>query len=257
MIKNIRQFIRRHLVLSLLLTAIIVNLMVYLFTPNFPPENVRITNITDATISISWTTSQPTSGFIAYNQQANRFLRTIQFFCYQLPILARHGFKIGADEISNPSYTHHVTLKNLSSNTDYYYRIASGQRLYKTDKSGKVLPDIKTASVLENLPLPQPIFSRVFQKDGEIGAPNVLVYLTLIDGTDKNIIKSSTISAFTDAKGIWNTDLGNFRQFNKESLPQILKTDLIFVEAQGSVLGSKSGYQAASTRQPAQFIYLK
>lgn len=256
MIKKIRQLVRRRLTLSLLLVAIIFNVIVYFFTPNFPPENVRITNVTDTTISISWTTSKPTSGFVAYNQQPNKFLRTVQFFSYQLPILAKYCFNIGADEIPDPSYAHHVTLKNLTADTAYYYRIASGWRLYKTDKARKTLPDIKTGSVLETLSMPQPIFSRVFQKDSQTGAPNVLVYLTLIDLSNSS--KSNTISAVTDIKGIWNADLGNFRSPDlKTSVNSEATNAQLLLVVKGGKFGESYSIISPRITRPTNFVNLK
>lgn len=244
-----------NLILGLFVTTLVGLLIVIFFpAPAVPPQNLRITNVTDSSLSISWTTGKPVKSQVIFSLQENRILRSLQLSPLYPLFLKKEN--IVQNEIASLSYTHHVTLKNLKPNSSYYYRIVSNNKILKVDANGKILPDIKTASVLENLSMPQPIFSRVFQNDGKTGAANVLIYLVLIDGGNPNLIKSSTLSTFTDNRGIWSQDLGNLRQFNQESFHEITKEDLIFLEARGSN-SYNSGFQPATLRQPARFVTLK
>ncbi|HNP89275.1 MAG: Fibronectin type III domain protein [Microgenomates group bacterium ADurb.Bin219] len=239
-----------------LFVAILVGFLIIIFSPapTVSPQNLRISNVTDSSLSISWTTDKPVRSQVIFSQQENRILRSLQLsFLYPLLL---EKYNIAQNEITNPSYTHHVTLKNLKPNSSYYYRIVSNNKVLKTDANGKILPDIKTASALEKLSMPQPIFSRVFQSDGKTGAADVLVYLVLIDGENTNLIKSSTLSTFTDIRGVWSLDLGNLRQFNQESFHEITKEDLIFLEARSGRYYN-SDFQSATLRQPARFVTLK
>lgn len=243
------------------LKVIIIGLGLYLainsLFPKEPPKEVRVTNVTDSSLTVSWTTTKPTTGHLVFNQQPNRFLRTLGFFCASFPILTPYCLGTAYDEALTPGYNHQVTLKNLSPNSSYYYRIISEGRLFKKNDLGRVLLDIQTHSVLEGLTLPQPAFSRVFKSDGKTGVPGALVYLTLLDGKNRKLVKSSTISTVTDWRGVWQVDLGNFRQFNQESFHKITADDILFIEVKAGKLGEARQFQPAAKTDPVEPIILK
>jgi len=243
--------------LKALAIAIGLNLMIYSVLPGGPPQDVRVTNVTDSTITLSWTTAKPTRGWVIYNQQTNRFLRKLQFLGIAFPILSPYCFKAAFDEAPTPAYNHHVTLKKLSPDSNYYYRIVSDQHPYKFDLNRQILPDIETHSLLESLTLPRPAFSRVFKSDGVTGVPGALVYLTLLDGKDRKLIKSSTLSTITDWRGVWQADLGNFRQFNQESFHQIAEDDLLFIEVKAGPLGEAKQFLLVAKTDPIPPIILE
>lgn len=258
MAKTVQKSIHcRWIGLKVLLIAIGLNLMIFSVLPGGPPQDVRVTNITDSTITVSWTTTEPTRGWLIYNQQPNRFLRKLQFVCLGIPILSPYCFRAAYDEVPTPSYNHQVTLKKLAADSSYYYRIVSDQHSYKSDKNKHVLPDIQTHSTLENLTVPQPAFSRVLKSDGKTGVPGALVYLTLLDGKTRKLVKSSTLSTVTDWRGVWQADLGNFRQFNRESFHKIAADDILLIEVKAGPLGEAKQFQPAGKTNPVEPIILK
>ena len=190
-------------------------------------DEVKAANVTDSSLSIAWLTDQPTQGSIAISAQSNRLLRFFEFFSCQY-----FGAKcqLFADEMAGASATHFVTLKNLEPETSYYYRLVAGSHFLKYDQQGEILPAIKTAAVLEQPALPQPVFGPVFEADGATPIENALVYLNLLDGKNRNIIKSQPIMTFTDRSGVWLADLGNLRGFDQKTAAQPESGDLLFIK---------------------------
>lgn len=194
-------------------------LAILLFTASFtrsslPPAQVKVANISDQSLSIAWTTSQPTSAGLLLSTQTNRFARTWEFFVCQNFGLKCH---IIYDEISSPSMTHFIFLRNLAPDTAYYYRLASGKEFWKYDSEGLLLPPIKTASTLESLPMPQPVYSYVYETDGKTPVKGALVYFYLFEGTNRQKIKSQPLMTYTDSRGVWLLDLGNLRSQDTKS----------------------------------------
>ncbi len=190
-------------------------------------DEVKVANVTDSSLSITWLTDQPTQGSVAISAQSNRLLRFLEFFFCQ-----HFGAKcqLFPDEIAGAGSTHFAALKNLEPETSYYYRLAANGYFLKYDRQGEILPAIKTAGVLEQPSLPQPIFGPVFAADGMTPVANALVYLNLLDGENRNIIKSQPIMTFTDRSGVWLVDLGNLRSFDQKTAAQPELGDLLFIK---------------------------
>ncbi|MFC1625834.1 fibronectin type III domain-containing protein, partial [Patescibacteria group bacterium] len=72
------------------------------------PKDVRVSNISDLSISVSWTTDKQTSGFVNYGESANSL------------------GKIAYDEVGDSSFIHYVNLSNLKPQTTYFFKINSG-----------------------------------------------------------------------------------------------------------------------------------
>ena len=70
------------------------------------PENVRVSNISDGSFTISWTTSKETTGFIKYGESDNLG-------------------KTNNDELSEKGYTHYATISGVKPETNYYFKINS------------------------------------------------------------------------------------------------------------------------------------
>lgn len=76
-------------------------------TPGATPKDVRITNITDSSFSVSWVTEKEVKGFIKWDTSE---------------ILGRTE----QDEIGKPSFTHTATIESLSPEKTYFFKINSG-----------------------------------------------------------------------------------------------------------------------------------
>jgi len=108
--------------------------------PSSAPAIVRITNITDSTFTVSYTTSASTSGSLSYGETQEVGTTT----------------KDDKDENSTaiPHQAHYFTVKNVKSNTTYYFKLLSGNTAY--DNNGEpyklqTAPTISSNSILKKL----------------------------------------------------------------------------------------------------------
>lgn len=193
----------------------------YSIEPTAFPEEVRITNITDQSLTISWLTEKPTFGFVFYSR--SKWLLAIgSRIPGLLPRLATWKIlpwiKVIPDEHLAFSTTHFITLNELVPENPYYYRLSTGLHLYQSrlssDRERKiVLPDITTFAPLEELTMPDPIYGRVFLSDGRTPAAGVIVYLLLsrFDQERNDFAPQSALSVLTKSDGRWLIDRANAR----------------------------------------------
>ena len=142
------------------------------------PQHIQITNVSDSSITVSWITSQPTSGFISFGETPN---------------LGQTGLDDRETETEKTGVylTHHVTLSNLKPETIYHFKIGSGRKLF--DKDGKTF-QAKTAPKNTSLSVSDPAYGQVFKPDGS-AAEGAIVYLTIPGCTP--------LSTLVKASGNW------------------------------------------------------
>lgn len=151
------------------------------------PKDVRITNTTDTSFTVSWTTEKEALGFISWGDNENSLTRTEE------------------DEVGAPGVTHTLSVKSLTPQTEYFFKINSGGTEY--DNNGLVW-QTKTGPTLAQ-PKSNLVSGTVLASTGD-AAKNALVYLT-VGG-------SSPLSTITSQNGSWvisissarTSDLGSF-----------------------------------------------
>ncbi|RJP47578.1 MAG: hypothetical protein C4584_00300 [Armatimonadetes bacterium] len=151
------------------------------------PEQVKVTNISDNSLSVSWITpSKATIGFVTYGTAET---------------LGETAFDDRDKSEQKPRYTHHVTLKNLTPDTQYFFKIVSDVGSY--DDQGRPWK-FKTAPTTEDPPaVADPAFGKVLKNDKTVPF-EALVYLTVAGGTP--------LSSYTREDGNWLITLNNARK---------------------------------------------
>lgn len=251
----------------LLLTANLVRQ--FTIEPTSPPQDVRITNVSDHSLTVSWTTKKPCFGFIFYSSKK-----------YPLAILSKIPFittlsalywpfnwpHVATDDHLAFTTTHHATLKNLNLETEYFYRISTGYHLYskwrvadsmsqknqqpRATSHEQILPNLKTAKT-PNLPsLPNPVYGQiVLEKDLTTPIPNALVYLLSPD--------SNLISTYTNSAGNYALDLGNLRKKDSnEPINLELNTEFT-ISANAGILGAGEITVSQKLARPVPKILVK
>lgn len=210
------------LVLSIELFYLIIGKM---NKPFIPPQNITIGNVTEQSVTVSFTTEKMTYSGIIVSNESNSLKRGIYFFlCDKFELTC----SMVKDEIPNPSYLHYIKLTGLQPNTPYYYRIKSAGRLFKLDNTNTILPAIKTASILDSLSMSDPLYSRVYSKP-TIPLLSSLIQISVVNRENKSQV-SSILSTITDNYGMWLVNLGNLRSLDALN-PYIFKGDeLIKIE---------------------------
>jgi hypothetical protein len=98
------------------------------YGPASPPQNVTFSNLHGHGLSLSWTTSVPTTGSVRYGTSSG---------ADQNEALDDRGdlFSTATD----PAYystTHHITILTLNPQTTYYFKIRSGTTIYGVEVGG-------------------------------------------------------------------------------------------------------------------------
>ena len=177
----------------------------------FEIENIRVSNPTSASFSISWTTDGNANGMINYSTS---------------PDLS--DYKTAFDERggSHLDETHHVSIGGLSPETTCYYEVISGGTV---DNNGGLYYSFKTMKVPADPPPNCSVYGWIFQEDGATPAEGAIAYLQVIHGVEE----SYWISALTASSGVWVLNLGNLYGTLTDDAFSYSSGDQIYLEVQG------------------------
>lgn len=200
----------------------------------FKPQNVVITNITDASATITWTTSSEMKGVVYYSKDNKIVAGPLGFIGTQRAYDDRDvssaqvncvdEFNKNASKTKDSTfsvsgtgydctnvkvtkigsyYTHSITITNLDENSTYYFVV--GDSLWSFKDS---INTVKTFSTLDKVDEPKPVFGKIVGDDGTY-SNDALVYITFNDGSESkdSILYSST----TNSDGGWYLDASNVR----------------------------------------------
>ncbi len=186
-----------------------VNHTVFFITqasPTYTPEEIRVTNLTDTSFTISYVTQDSVLGTLTYDTTPT-------------------GNKVALDDrdqqsgTPQPYLTHHITVKNLSPDTTYYYSILSSNKTF-LDKDKPF--SVKTLTSLTEDPSRQtPIVGTVANPDGS--HDNNTIVLLVTDG-------AQTLSTLTKSDGTFimplnalrASDFSKYISFTPDSLIKLL-----------------------------------
>lgn len=176
--RKILGFSRYILSLVLLLGIGYLGYFAYFFVTNIPKE-VRVTNVTGTSVTITWYTDNPDVGVVAVKSK-NSFTPLFQKFDSVLAYDDRDvavARKEMADSLTKQAqktldvneevlideeklndvrvekkgrfYTHHVTISNLSEQTKYYFRIGNGLFFWNVKEANQKTLDFEAPAVKE------------------------------------------------------------------------------------------------------------
>lgn len=195
-------------------------------TAEFAPKDVRISNITDTSFTVSWTTDRETSGFVKWGGASASLDKT------------------ELDELSQ-SFVHLLSLRSLSPQTTYFFKISSGGEEF--DNNG--IP--WQANTGQTLPIPNKtnlVSGTVLSASGQ-PAKNTLVYLTAGGG--------SLLSTITSQTGSWVAPISQVRTQNLSDFITIdEKNTLIEISVNAGPEGVASAQIYPQSARPAPPIIL-
>lgn len=195
--------------------------------PELNPKDIRVSNISDSSFTVSWTTSKEVQGFVVWGTSQGSLNKTA---------LSATG---------SENYIHSVTLEKLLPETPYFFKINSGG--YEFDNEN--IPwQTKTGPKLPSPPLSNLISGSVLTSSGSPAA-KVMVYTT-VGG-------SSLLSTLTSEEGTWIIPISNARDQNLISPVSIDETStLVEISVQGGPLGVASAQIYPKSATPAPPIIL-
>lgn len=232
--------------LSLIFAILVVNIFRFVIEPTEKPEDVRVSNITDTSFTVSWTTKNtPTIGGVIV-QDTNTFLPVLSQY-FNTTFNDERDLKVEQTRL----YTHFVSVNKLNPSTKYFVRLLSGNIQYEiTDyvAENKVI----TKSSLSDIPSPIPVYGSIVTNNQVTPQAGALVYARL----ENNGKYSSLVSSFTDEHGRYQFDVSTLRDSEGEMFRSNDKTKIRF-EVDAGNRGKAIFATNLSDTQPTAQINLK
>ncbi len=189
------------LALTLLIIAIILGALIYLYNDRLTqkakaiikPENITVLNITTSSVSVIWETKTPTTGQIAYGPNSS---------------LGNLNLDDRDQAGSQPHQIHFVTIKNLSENTNYYFKVRSGLYFFPDQPSTFKTAKKSTDQSKQPPDLNSPIIGQVLDPEFK-PVDEALVFLKLTGAQD--------LVSFTSVAGNFLLPLSDIKDQNLSS----------------------------------------
>lgn len=160
------------------------------------PNNIRVTNISDQSFTVTWTTSKEVVTYVAWGESSTS------------------QENIANDDIANASFVHSATVANLSASKDYYFKIGSAGVTF--DNNG--LPwKVATGSTLEAPGGSSVASGSVLKATGE-PLTNAIVYLFVSGAEPFSTLTSSSGNFVIPVSSIRTEDLSNYFSMTDDTL---------------------------------------
>lgn len=166
----------------------------------FLPQDVRITNIKDSSVTVSFLTDKPTIGFVEYTNQSGQTLRS---------------------DTTNLTTTHYVILQKLSPSTIYSIRINSGGSFF--DNNGSFW-QIQTTNGNDSLPT-SIVSGKILTKEN-FPARGAIVYVTTDGGINASSLVSASGNFIAAIPSLSDTTMLTVTVFDSISLTATARIDL-------------------------------
>lgn len=147
------------------------------------PKNIRITNITETSFTVSYLTDAVIKGSVGVIGQV--------FFPDDRDLTL---------DQSKPYNTHHVTVKNLNPGTKYNYQVENGTTTYEITTAGTIVSSATAA---------EPIYGTVSKTDGS-PAYGAIVYFSPFGGSPVSTIVKTNGNFLLPTNNIRTADLKNY-----------------------------------------------
>jgi len=184
--------------------------------PSSTPENLRITNISDTSFTVSFTTDESVIGTISFGKDKNLENTAID----------------DRDQLTGSvkSYKlHHITLKNLNSSTKYYFSIISGKDSFLNNG---VPYELTTTDIIsEQPPSQQPATGKIILPDGT-KPEETIVYIKTLKAQDLSTLVKDDGNYILPLNSIRTKDLSSYFVFSDNDILEML--------AIGQSFGSKA-----------------
>jgi hypothetical protein len=169
-------------------------------SPTDEPQEVRLTNVSDTSFTVTYTTKAPNPGVLSYGEK-EPFSQTV------------------LDDRDQPtgivkSYTtHHITVRNAKPNTQYLFSIVSGDNTYKNENDA--LFTVTTGPPIKEPTSQKPLVGKVTEDTGNPPS-EALIYVTSEE--------TQTISTIVKPDGTYILPLNSIRKKDLSSYATFSET---------------------------------
>ena len=238
---------RAYLIISVILSVllIIIGVLVYLANNDrkYSAKELAITNITDTGVSVTWFTDEKSYSTLLVRKKGEGLtdftpvyaqLTAEKFYDDRDMEQNDDGEYVLKDAGQEKRFSHHVSLRGLSPETEYEFAIAGKVGVIKRDDDGEKFPSFKTFKIAENLKTPDPVYSRVLNLDRTKADPvDGIVYYQLVNPGDLQV-SSAFYSTTLNGNSSWAGDLSNVKSAVGDEFKSIKET-IISVSAKTEV----------------------
>ena len=176
---------------------------------SFTISDIRVSNHSSSSVTISWVTSSVTDGIVNYG------LTTA---------LGKSASDARADDD-----THWVQIEALAPETIYYFEVVSGDVIDDNGGDFYTFTTTKIGAGVSYL-----IYGKVLKQDGFTPADGTIVYVTVTHNSNE----SYPLSSVTDSSGNWSVNLGNLKNPSTNDIFSYSAGDAIHLFAQGAADGT-------------------
>lgn len=142
------------------------------------PNKVRITNVADNKFTVSWITPSSVPGEIEYGKVGEKLTTRVA------------DDRDTLSEGAKAYITHHITVSELQPNTQYAFRIVSGENKVRFDKNGSPYT-VTTGPLISETPTAESFYGQVETTDKQM-AEGAIVYVTIPGaGALSTLVKTS------------------------------------------------------------------
>ena len=175
-------------------------------SPTSIPKNVKITNITDSSFTVSYSTDDKVIGSINFGENTN---------LGQVTRDDRDQQSGGLTAVK----LHNITVRNLKPKTNYFFTITSGEdAFFNNDQPYQV----STALPIEETPNQQePITGRVLLPDGS-NAKEAIVFITIDNAQTISTLIKSDGSYILPLNSLRTSDLSSYFEFSNDVIKMMV-----------------------------------
>lgn len=189
-------------------------------TPETTPKNIRISNVTDKTFTISFFTAESTIAYVKYGEEIGALNKQASDDRDQL------------SGVVKDYHLHHITVRGLNPGKNYYYILGTGSSSF--DNEGQPY-SVSTAAKPNQSPTNnQTIYGKILNSDGSPAEGSVVYLYSEGMGALSSLVKSS---------GSWGISLANAFNIEKSNYAILTDETLIDVKVQGIDANSVSNLQ--------------
>jgi len=224
----------------------------------FRPKDVIVTNLSSGSFSVSWVTDYRMKGKVYYSDKdgilplflsglnskgayddrdtQNAEIKCVEQLNSEIEKEGEDNYVVDGDDFNCSSvkvskadsyYTHHVTIKNLDPEKEYFFRVGDGVFSWKAEEY-----KAQTFSLEKSVGEPVPIFGRI-KGVGEGYSSDSIVYARFnAPNNGDGVIQSVTYSSVTNEDGGWYIDGNNLRKSDGSVLGIELGDSSIVAQAQ-------------------------
>jgi len=177
--------------------------------PSEAPTDIRISNISDTSFTLSYTTEALVPGSLSFGKDKNISQVALDDRDQATGVLTNHT-------------VHSITIRNLTPLTQYFFAIHSGDTTFT---NGQNLYQTTTGPVLTVTPSSQnPLVGKVVLPSGDIATETIVYVQTPNSQILSTLVKPSGLFVLP-FNAIRNNNLNSFLSFNNGTVLQLLATN--------------------------------